>query len=315
MKTTLSGPIENFDKITGYPLINYFLDFERFMTVYATLIEKFYNGELKLANATAFESLKKLRKDATQINDVMNSFRSYFETADYWELLMTLDNIRGKLETFAQAPKWLRSSIAKGSFSGFNLSDITQQQNQTLEQMASAVTGSLDKEQDWVQIALQNDVTEEGYTSSGGLQVQMKSEAGQLTVQSVVDVLMGDSVYGKDIKQKIEFSTADEDLVVLAPRDTVVQAVSILANLKQGDNPEYETLGVQASMIAGTNSAAFQYPSLIRQIREVVDGDDTLTSFKITKLENNANTRESNIQLEFEVNTRLGEILTESVTI
>ena len=313
--TPSTSPIVSFERITGFPLLQYFLDFEEFMNNYAQSVVAYYGGDTRTASAPAFEALKQMQKSSVALTGVFTSFRTYFDNAEYWELLDQVETIKTKLDLYEESSRWLRSSVAKGTFSAFNLSEITQQQNQTLESISQNIGGSLDKENQWSEIALNNNLAEEDYTPSGGTQLEAKSLAGQLTITAVVDTLNGESVYGKDLQQKLEFSTDDQDLVVLTPRQTIQQAVSILANLRNGDNPEFEDLGISASALAGSSLAAFQYPSLVRQLQTVFEGDDTLASFKITEITPEANKETSRIRLRFEVNTRIGEILTETVLI
>jgi hypothetical protein len=92
---------------------------------------------------------------------------------------------------------------------------------------------------------------------------------------------------------------------VLGYDDTIRQAVDILVNLKKNDNPDNPNHGLQSGLVAGTNRALFNFPVIIRQKSQDFANDDTLKNFRIINLSRD----QDNMMMDYEVQTRLNEVL------
>lgn len=305
----LTSAIEEFEVKIGYPLSKYLSDYVKFNMTDSISIVSYYAGETSKPNTLAFNKLTELIKRSKRLNEVVNSFRSSFNRTDFWDLVELIEDVRVKLETIDNGSKWLRSSITNKNFNSTQEIDHTLEGRQTLEKVSSDIAGSSDKENDWVRLALRNDITEEDYTTSGGTRMKLTAEDTGPSLDSVVDNLTGENIYGKDLNRTLTFT--DNDLEALTPAKTIKQSVEILSQLRQGDNPEFETFGIQTALTVGSNYASFAYPTLFRQLSDTFKSDDTLKSFKILKLERH----EDGIFLEFEVESRMGEFLVQNITI
>jgi len=305
----LSVTIEEYEDVTGYPLTTYLSDFNTFVASDYPLVVSYYAGESARPYMPAFNTLNDLLKRAARLNEVTNSFRTALNRTDFWDLLILLDDLRGKLWTIDNSSRWQRSSITKNNFSPTQEVDHTLNALQTLERVALDTAGSDNKENDWVALALRNDLREEDYTTAGGATMKLTSEEVGPSIQVVVDNLIGQNIYGKDIDRMLQF--VDDDLKLLTPPKTLKQTVDVLSQLRQGDNPEFPDDGIQTSLAVGSNFASFSYSTLFRQLYNTFQKDDTLKAFKIIKLD----TKEDAIMLQFEVETRLGEILEGEITI
>lgn len=305
----LTSAIEEFETKTGYPLSTYLSDYVSFNATDSILIANYYGGQAQKPNMPSFNKLDELIKQSKRLSEVINGFRDSFPRTDFWDLVELIEDIKTKLETINNSSRWLKSSITKKNFSPTQEVDHTLESRQTLEKVALDLAGSSDKENDWVALALRNDLKEEDYTTGGGTRMLLTTEDSGPSLDSVVDNLTGENIYGKDINRVLTFT--DNDLEVLTPQKTIRQAVDILSQLRQGDNPEFSTNGIQTALAVGSNYASFAYPTLFRQLYDTFRSDDTLKSFKVLKLE----TQQDAIFLEFEVETRMGEFLVQSITI
>src|SRR5690606_30604404 len=119
----------------------------------------------------------------------------------------------------------------------------------------------------------------------------------------------GKSIYGKDIDRNFAFK--DNDIRVLGPDETIMQAVEILSTLKKNDNPTYPYLGLQSSLTVGANRAILNFPVIFKQMSEAFSTDDTLKNFNITRL----NVEEDALHIDFTVETRLGELIEKTIVI
>jgi len=174
---------------------------------------------------------------------------------------------------------------------------------QTLENLSKTV-GSVDVENDWIKIALRNDLAEEDYTTEGGnvLSIAFRNKL-KINIQSIVDNIDGEKIYGIDINKQITF--IDDDLQALSYQDTIKQTVDVLANLRMGHTPEFPLDGVQSKLVVGSNRNSVAYPILFRQLYSTFQKDDTLKSFAVKKIENT----EDILEMDFEVETRFGEVV------
>jgi len=299
--------IVKFKSSTGYDLPSLFLDFESFITNQRDRVIDFYNGLSRVPDLNSFNELNRLISEFDKLNNIIENNRDRFSHTLFWELIETISDMNTVLETIDNSSRWLRSAIAKNDFTPGIEVEHTLRMFQTLESVSSNIQGSTDPQNEWTSIALRNDLEEEDYTTSGGnnLKIGFRNRA-TVEISSVVDTIDGESIYGKDLKRKLEIDPTTEDLVVLSPKKTVEQSVLILGELKQGDTPEYPGEGIQAGLVTGSNRAAISYPILTRQITNTFQKDDTLKSIKITDIK----TEEDSVSIETQVETRLGELIT-----
>lgn len=301
------GILSEFVRITKYPIKTYLGNFANFVDNHKRNVYDYYAGKLKTPIAESFTMLDKLLADSQLIENIIENKRDSFKTGAIWDLAELLSDIFISLETTSNASKWLRSAIAKNDFTpGVELEHMLQQL-QTLEQVASDVVGSSDRDTDWVTIALRNDLREEDYNTYGGnkLVVSGKNNA-TIKLRSVVDNIFGERVYGIDLHRKLQF--VDDDLLALSYKDTMKQTVEVLANLRRGMTPEFPSDGISVNPGNRKNMA---FPVLIRQMTQTFRKDDTIQTLSIKNIE----TKEDALFLNFEVTTRLGDLFQTETTL
>lgn len=297
--------LDDFVKITHFPIREYLADYVDFITVHRINITNYYTGKAQRPFEPSFRRLSELLDKSEELHDVIEQNKNRFRRGDYWELMEKLSDVRTSLWTVDNTSKWVRSAITKNNFNPQVEIDYVLQQYQTLEKLADQIIGSADKEQYWIQIALRNDVEEEGYTTEGGTSLSISMQNGaSIQLRSVVDNISGEKVYGLDIDRVISFE--NDDLSVLNYSSTIKQAVEILGSLKQGDNPEFPEEGIQAGVVVGSNRNSISFPVLLRQYYNTFQKDDTLRALKVTRLEN----VDDRLMIEFTVETRIGEEIT-----
>ena len=303
------GIVNDFERITNYPLGNFLNDFTTFVDSGRSDILDYYGGVVSKPNESAFSELGRLLSESESIMEVSQQHASQLSNAAYWELIVIMTDIQSSLQTIDNSSKWLRSAIAKNDFSPDVELEHILKQNQTLEDIAVSV-GSTDKESDWVRIALRNDLTEDMYTVDGGNQI-VAGNINRMTIKldSVVDNIVGKKVYGVDLDKTIQF--ADDDLVALSNEDTIKQTVEVLAGLRQGQTPEFPEDGIQSSIVSGSNRNQIAYPILMRQYYNTFRKDDTLKSLTITNIQ----LLTDSLVVEFSIETRLSEVVETNVSI
>lgn len=301
--------ISDFEGITNYPLSDYLSGFVDFIANNRLKVLDYYAGRATQANTTAFEALSYMQSQTAILSGVVEGNRNRFRDGRYWELIEMLTDIEGTLLTIENSSKWLRSAISKGNFNPQIEVERVLRMFQTLEGVADE-TGSNNRDRDWLNIALRNDLPEEGYTPAGGNILNViGSNKFSLQLRSVVDNISGKKVYGIDLNRTITFE--DDDLAALGYDDTIRQTVVILANLKRGQTPEFPDDGLQGSLVNGTNRNTVAYPILLRQYYNTFEKDDTLKSLKVTSIK----TVQDALAISFEIETRLSEVIQETTQI
>jgi len=297
-----ASSIIEFEETTRFPLVQYLDDYVNFVDVHRANVTAYYSGASKTPNDISFKRLENLLSQARRLNDVVDNIKFTMNSAAYWDLAVTISDVFTSLLTVDNSSKWMRSAIAKNNFSPTVEVEETLRMMQTLERLASEL-GSDNESQDWVSIALRNDLAEEDYNSSGGNQLLVNyRNKKSIRLKSVVDNITGDRVYGIDLNRTLTFD--DDDLVALSPRETLTQSVEILSTLIQGDSPEFPGEGIQRGML-GTNRNSISYPILFRQYYNTFSKDDTLKSLRISNIEFD----EDSAIIDFTVETRLGELI------
>lgn len=305
--------VEKFYDLTGYDLQTYLLDFADFIEQDRQSIIDFYSGNLDILPSSSIEEMERLLKENNNIEEIFISNKDSFNTTDYVDLIDLIGDIGLKLRTIQNTAKWVRSSITDNRYNSDIEVDITLNQNQTLEQLAKKI-GYLNEDDDWVELALRNDLIEEDYTSQGTLKLKASLKNNlKIQIQSVVNIIQGQSIYGRDLQKKLVFE--NNDLKALNNVDTINQAFTIAVNLKRGDNPEFPNSGLQSDLIVGQNINSILYPSIFRQLFENISSDDTFKSITILNIKQIQNNDRDSIQLEVQATSRIDEVITDLILI
>lgn len=304
MATLSAQSIQEFEAIIRFPFLKYLREFTQFMQNNRVNIINYYSGRTEIVDERSFNNMNSLLKRSGELNDLIDLHRERLNSGQFWEVAELVTDIQSSLVMVENSSKWLRSAISKNDFTPTVETTHTLKKMQTLERVSGDVLGSSNRDSDWVRIALRNDLIEEQYTPDGGVVLTI-SKQGRLTIRllSVVDNIFGEKVYGKDLNRKLTFNVQEEDLDVLSYRDTLIQSVFILSQLKQGMTPEFPQNGIQASLVEGTNINSVAYPIIFRQLYDTFSQDDTLQSLTVTSIE----TKQDALSLTLFIETRLGD--------
>lgn len=303
--------LQEFKKITGQDIQQFFSSCVVFFSTSYNKIVAYYSGTITIIDKGAFNQFDNLQRNCEGFFLAFEQMQNRLGNLKWWEVLEQLEDIDLRLKTLRKINKWTRSSLTNVAYDPSIQAIYTLKPKQTLERIAQDVLAKIDPQNDWEDIALSNNLTEEEYTSSGGVDLQLKFPRINkgVRINSVVDVMLGKSIYGKDIDKQIHFDT--DDIAVLDYDSTVQQSVYILAGLKKNDNPEFPFDGLQREIIIGGTRAALNFPIIDRQMQETFGTDDSLKDFQITNIAVDGVA----LNLEFEVSTRLNETTTGDIAI
>jgi len=299
--------LNEFLRITKYDLRVFFEGYVDFVgNNYQNFIE-YYSGEAEI-DRESIDKLASLRAEAIRIDELFNIHsRNLTATTEFWDLLERFEDVSIKLDTIFNTPKWLRSNLTAGVYEpNVNFTRVLKQ-NETFEDVADSL-GFEDPDNDWVSLALKNDINEEKYTASGGriLSVSLQNNS-TVNVRSVVDSIVGKRIYGADIQKKIEFTRGDDgDLVFLNNDETINQAFSILLGINRGGVPEFPQDGIDKRAFVGVNFNSISFPSIFRQLVQLFNKDDTFNSLNIV----NVTQQLDSTIIEVSAETKLGETIT-----
>lgn len=285
-------------------LINWSIFFENDYTK----IQNFYEGKLKTISSEPFNNFDKIKKESVDIMNTFSLFSPSLSNLKWVELLELIEDINGRLNTLNKIYKWARSTKNFVGYSQSLKKEYTLSQYDNLEKVSQKIQQSSNPQNDWYQIAVDNLLKEEDYTSEGGknLFVSLDSNINQVKVVSVVDTMQDKNILGKDLSKVIEFDSENNDLKILSPDDTFKQSILILITLKKNDNPDFPENGIQKGLVVGQNRALLNFPVLNRQLSETFANDDTMKNFTLKGFR----FEEDNLFVDFEVQNRLDEIET-----
>lgn len=309
-----SSILLEFKRITGKDISSYFRNALNFFSGDYNVIVNYYTGTTNSISSKPFANLYNL---TVENRDILESFKEHsrqFNNLKWWLLIEQIEEIDSRLATVNNINKWSRSSLTKVAYNPSIQIDYVLKQNQTLESVSAGIEGSSNPNDDWANIALKNSLSEEDYTPQGGAEIKLSSDVinSGFKINSVVDVIQGKSIYGKDVYKKIQW-VVDEggfrNLKVLGYDATILQAVNILSTLKKNDNPDNPNNGLQSNLVVGSNRALFNFPIIVRQMSQTFSNDDTLKNFKINSIDR----KEDNLLIDFVVQTRLGEVISDTV--
>lgn len=301
--------VEEFERRTRRDLRGFLNRASLFLKNDRIKIIDYYEGKTPSINSMIFQRFIDLEKE---LKDILNSFslnKRGFKETYWWDLLETLENTENVFQSIRNAPRWSRSSPMQFGYDSKIQVDYVLTENQTLERVSQDLLSNPNIE-NWYNIAIDNNLREEDYTTEGGREIRLSYNRinKNYDLQSVVDLIYGKSIYGKDLDRKLTFKTDGEgftDLKVLSNDETILQSIDILITLRRNSNPDYPEDGLQRNLIIGGNRAMLNFPVIIRQLKQTFATDDTLKNFQVT----NIALKEDNVTLDYQVQTRLNEVI------
>ena len=139
--------------------------------------------------------------------------------------------------------------------------------------------GSNTPNEDWVALAISNQVYEADYTRKGGnvLDVERKNNA-DFNITTVVDIMVGDNILGKDYLRKLTITP--EDIVALDAVDTMNQAAEVYLQVTKGSVPEFPYIGVTKGVV-GSPRSVLKLASISREVSNNFKTDDSFRSIEM----------------------------------
>lgn len=294
--------VDYFSMVTRYDVSTYLELYSIFIQSNQPQILQYYRERNANPDVTSFDFMEKLINEAIKLDNLIKIHKNAFGKVDHWELLVMLEEMRDKLETVKNTSKWIGSSKAKNSWHSTSIqSSHVLRQNETLEGVSLDLNGKQGNNQDdWVDIAMENDLLENDYSVDGGNRIQLSkgvATSPNYFIRSVIDTLVDQTMYGLDIDRKITFE--NDDMKVLGHNDTVKQSIDILILLKKGDVPEFPNFGIDADLSVGGNAGQLFHSAIVRQLAAVFSTDDSLRNFNVIR----ALYENGDLHIDYSVNT------------
>jgi len=287
-----------FYKRTGYDIESFFNRFISFYENNYSIIEEYFSGNSAVGVRDAFVELKYLLSESNKISPLIDLNRfTLSENVSFWELLNQFEDVKVRLKTILNLPKYLRSTYYN-FYDKYRRTSYISSQNDTPESITRKF--SLGDENSWIDLILSSDLEELDYSHEGNSIFRLNiSQKSGVDIKSVVDVIIGENVLGKDILNEIQYE--DDDLKYLQPLDTIDQSAEILLSLRRGDTPEFFELGVD--LVEGTTKSAFDYPIVLRQLIQSFSTDDSFESVELIDMKND----QDSISIVLQINTKISE--------
>jgi hypothetical protein len=259
--------VDEFKKLTGYDIEAFLNDFVAFSANNYQSIVDYYSGGTLISEA--FKEMDRLIGESNRIEAIMELNADRLKTNDHWVLVETIGDIQVNLWTCQNMSKWTRSSRLNQYDSSITV-EKGLRQFETFETVAKEA-GSLDSDNEWSNIAIDNLITEEDYTTEGGKIFWVKLQNSyNYGIPNIVDSLSGETIYGKDIVKKFEF--VGNDLATISGNDAIKQSLSTKLDTVKGSIPEFPDRGVDPQSTS-TNVNSIQYPSIFRNLLNLFQDD------------------------------------------
>lgn len=305
---------EELDRILGSDIVSfYMLAYDKFVKQDFPIISSYYStGSNDLAKVVniPLTNFKKLFELCEEINEsiIYNKYR--LEQSEFWDIIVQLEDMRTFLYTVKKIDKYMRaSSILNTNVGGANgtLQPEGIIPDNSIEDLLYKNTNLIDIENEWVDVALANNLSELDYgldTSATVYFTHPFSNTSKVYLNSVIDNMDGEKMHGLDIQRYFRFD--NNDLVTLSYKPTLYQSVDILSGLELGSVPEFPNFGFESPVGQNLSTAKVLLPSVIRKLKNNFDTDDTIVNFSVNEsiLENES------LYIEVSVESAYGELIT-----
>lgn len=270
--------------------IKYSLDLSGYVDDYFFFIQyqypnilNFYLGNIEKSEEQ-FLALNDLLNISNTIDNLLRESRGDFTTYEHWEFIDYITDMREKLLVINKIYKFVRSSKVRTNYASELKFEYNLGQNESLEKVARLQLNSSSPQNDWQNIAFDNNLTEIDYDADSGnrivLSVKLNTES--LGITSIIDSVEGIKVLGLDLNKRVTFK--DDDLESLSYIDTFKQSCAILIDLMKEQIPEFPDMG--RSSVVGESMNVFNMNSMIRELTETVSSDDSIINFTILDIKN-----------------------------
>ena len=296
---------EEFKSITNFDIELFIDNYISFIDNEFIDIDSFFSGRKNDLDKNALNLFNKLKSDCNVILSLFVIHKTSFKSASYWMLLELIENINERFDSIDNLSKWYRTNFSVTSYSNTISKNFILKQNQTIEDIVLELNGN---ESDYYKISRNNNALEEIIVDGKTITVQLRKQANT-QIESVIDSLVNESIYGLDLNRNIEF--IDNDLVSLEHKATIHQLVEILFGLKINDNPDHPTDGVNPKLLVGATFKSGGYPIILRQLYSTFNQEDSIKSISLTKLQE----LEDSVFMEFNIETHLNEFIQETLTL
>lgn len=309
---------EELDKILGNNLAtNYLLAYDDFVKQDFPFLYAYYANGSQNANKplkVTISNLNYLLQFSAYFNTQIEIHKESLQRTEYWELLIIFEKMHTRLLTIKNTDKWTRSSaFLNTNIGGVNGLLVTNGilPNQNIQDIIRKNTNTTDSDNDWVQLAIDNDLSEDEYgiDKNASLTYIKPFTTQKSYLRSVVDNMDGEKMLGKDIQKYLRF--VNNDLATLSYTDTFEQSVDILTGLEIGDVPEFPDLGYESIVGNTINTSRMLLPSIWRKLKSTFDTDDSISEFTQT----NVSFKDDSLYIDFTVKSTLGVILDKTVKI
>ena len=295
--------LDRFKDITSFDIEQYFTDYNYFISNKLQFLVAYYKGSYSIEREV-FERLFNLLDRSETLDELTSLFSSQLSsTTQFWDLLTNISETKTKLWTILNLSKWLRSAYISSYENNLKVSYVMKQR-QTFENLSYNI-GDVDPNNSWVQLAVDNSVLELDYTKDGGTFVKIRRpDTKAIDITSVVDVMVGDNILGKDLTKKITIS--EDDILSLIPISSVNQSADICLSVMKGSVPEFPDLGIAKSFI-GSNTESLRLSSLIRDIKTNFKTDDAFRSIEVIDSDKKDDSIFFNLSILTKLNTELNK--------
>lgn len=299
----IASIVLEFENITKFPLLKFFQEYENFMNTSYAEIDKYFSGKTETIDNVHIRALNKLTTETFDLLSQFKNFANKFSKCGYWELMDFITTLNDTLEKINKLPKFRKTVLTKRGYTPNIETQSSVGSLRTIDDVAKAVSDNNDDTTSWIDLMLNNDWDENDWDIDklSGVKVYVNNTV-DVVVDSVIDVPIGERVYGIDIFRKLTFQ--DNDLKLIKYKENVEQKCDILLELNKGDVPEDVNFGKDLQLTA-SSFKSFSYPELGLQISDNFRHNDLFLSagIKNVAFEDDNAIVTVNVQTKYDYNT------------
>ena len=273
-----------FQNSTKFDIAKFFDECQIFFNYKYPLLVDYYTGESQSIDSSIIDSLSTLEINSNNLSSVFITNKNKLKTTDFFDLQLTHEEIKTKIKTCRNLSKWLRSYKLNSSFVNTTTLSKTSGKLQTLSDLITDSVGDIGEEEVNKTIVL-NNIKESSWSVADGnkeIKILTNRISNDSEVTTFFDNPIGENIFGKDISRKI--SLASDDIVELAPQETLNQTLNILMSLTKSDMFYNPRIGLSKDSIIGLNSNIIQYRKILNDLSDIFSTDDLFDFVSIQDL-------------------------------